>query len=303
MLNYSRKPVSQINWDGGNVNSFLLSKEEDTNIDWVTVESFGEEWTKFSSFSQEEINHIGNEYFDIIPKKLLNNKSYVLDVGCGTGRWTKYICDKVGFVEAIDPSKAVLSACQLLNDKKNVRISLAEVSALPFEDGSFDLVFSLGVLHHVPSTIQAIKDCVKKVKPNGYFLVYLYYNLDNRGILYKAAFNFSSIFRKIICNLPAKIKKVVCDIIAYTVYFPLIFVATTIKKILRNDWYKKLPLSYYVGKSINVIKNDALDRFGTPLEQRFSRVEIEEMMKAAGLVDIVFSERTPFWHAIGKREA
>ena len=49
------------------------------------------------------------------------------------------------------------------------------------------------------------------------------------------------------------------------------------------------------------MRTDALDRFGTRLEQRFSRNEIERMMTAAGLTDIVFSEREPYWVACGRK--
>ena len=64
---------------------------------------------------------------------------------------------------------------------------------------------------------------------------------------------------------------------------------------------KYIPLSYYHDKSFNIIRNDSLDRFGTPLEQRFSRNEIIEMMKSCGLEEIVVSEKEPYWHAIGKK--
>jgi hypothetical protein len=47
------------------------------------------------------------------------------------------------------------------------------------------------------------------------------------------------------------------------------------------------------------MRTDALDRFGTRLEQRFSRTQIEQMMITAGLKDIRFSEREPFWVACG----
>jgi hypothetical protein len=47
------------------------------------------------------------------------------------------------------------------------------------------------------------------------------------------------------------------------------------------------------------MRTDALDRFGTRLEQRFTRVEMERMMKEAGLAQIRFSEREPFWVACG----
>ncbi len=59
------------------------------------------------------------------------------------------------------------------------------------------------------------------------------------------------------------------------------------------------PLSAYRNSGFYVMRTDALDRFGTRLEQRFTRVEIEAMMESAGLEDIRFSESTPFWCAVG----
>ena len=69
-----------------------------------------------------------------------------------------------------------------------------------------------------------------------------------------------------------------------------------------GEWTKYIPLSYYMGKSMNIIRNDARDRFGTPLEKRFSRDEIYQMMSDCGLTDIVFSEKMPCWHALGKKQ-
>lgn len=274
---------------------------DDTNIDMVTVESFGEEWDKFASFSEAEISQVGNEYFDIIDLNSLQN-ARVLDVGCGTGRWTKFIARHVAHVDAIDPSKAIVSAAHLLENEDNVRLSQAGVSNLPFADESFDLVFSLGVLHHIPDTEQAMKDAVKKVKKGGQFLVYLYYSLDNKGTVYKFIFHTSTLFRRVISKMPQGLKSVVCDIIAFTVYLPFIGLGRLVKGISpKSKAYQKVPLSYYIGKSLNIVRNDALDRFGTPLEQRFSRKEIEQMMCNSGLENIRFSEQTPYWHAVGTK--
>src|ERR1035437_1860910 len=92
---------------------FHLNEE---NIDWKTVHSFGEEWSKFKSFSDEEIKNAGDQYFDIISDSILNKDSYVLDVGGGTGRWAKYLAPKVKFVESIDPSTAIFAADELLKE-------------------------------------------------------------------------------------------------------------------------------------------------------------------------------------------
>ena len=50
------------------------------------------------------------------------------------------------------------------------------------------------------------------------------------------------------------------------------------------------------------MKTDALDRFGTKLEQRFTKDEINEMMLSAGLINIKFSDKIPYWVAVGEKK-
>lgn len=103
--------------------------------------------------------------------------------------------------------------------------------------------------------------------------------------------------------MPKGLKHFICDIIAVTIYLPFILLAKVVKLCTaKSQLYKKVPLSYYLNKSFTVIRNDALDRFGTPLEHRFSKSQIEAMMTEAGLGDIVFSDNEPYWHVIGKRK-
>jgi hypothetical protein len=47
---------------------------------------------------------------------------------------------------------------------------------------------------------------------------------------------------------------------------------------------------------------DALDRFGTRLEHRFTKDEIQSMMKISGLESITFSDSTPYWVALGFKQ-
>ncbi len=301
MLKYTSVASSNIEVDSTSIASFI--KKEEQNIDWKTVESFGNEWSIFNSFDDEEVALIGNDYFDILPPQLEDKHTVALDAGCGSGRWSKFLSDKVGFIEAIDPSSAVFTAVKLLKGVSNVRVTQASIDHIPFEDNSFDLVFSLGVLHHIPDTRQAISRCVAKVKPGGYFLVYLYYDLDNRGFLYKIIFKISNMLRKVISRLPAKTKVMACNLIAVSIYGPLVYFCRFLDKInVPKRIIDKIPLSYYRKTSFTIIKNDALDRFGTPLEKRFSKVEIGEMMHGAGLSEITFSSKAPFWHAIGRKK-
>lgn len=298
MINYTSAPISTVNVSDKVIASFITGG--DNNIDEKTVQSFGNEWDRFNDFSEMEIDYIGNEYFDIVSDKHISNRSLVLDVGCGSGRWTKFIAPKVGFVEAIDPSSAVIQAAKMNAGAGNVRITQASVEHIPFPDNSFDLVFSLGVLHHIPDTQSAMNACVRKVRQDGHFLVYLYYDLDNRGILFRTVFRLTNIVRMLISKMPDKIKEFTCDIIAAMVYWPLAKFSKLLKS-LDFSFYKKIPLSYYSDKSFYIMRNDSLDRFGTPLEQRFTKEQIHQMMTKAGLTDIQFSNNAPFWHAIGKK--
>ena len=295
---YTKKPIKTTMYGNKSVSIFEI---ENDNIDMETVDSFGAEWSKFNNFSEKEINLAGDQYFDIVSPDIYSGKS-VLDVGCGTGRWSKYLASKVRILEAIDPSDAVISAAKLLQNEKNIRISKASVNGIPFPDNSFDFVFSLGVLHHIPDTQNAMYECVKKVKSGGYFLVYLYYDFDNRGKFYKLLFLASNLIRRVVCILPSTLKKAACDLLALLVYLPIISISKFLLLIGVKKIIKHIPLSYYADKSINIIRNDSLDRFGTPLEQRYSQKEIYQMMSSCGLNDIIFSKNEPFWHAIGRKK-
>ena len=271
------------------------------NIDSDVVKAFGEEWGKFAVHTDESVRELRKEYFDIVDETMVNKDSYMIDIGCGSGRWTDYFTDKAGFIEAIDPSEAVLVADNMLGKNKNVRVTKASVDTIPWPDETFDFGMSIGVLHHIPDTRQALIDCVKKIKIGGHFYVYLYYKFDNRGFLFKSIFYLSNILRLIISRLPIGAKKIVCDILAALVYWPLSRFAGLLHKINLHKLAKKIPLEPYYNKPFYNLRNDCLDRFGTKLEQRFLKSEVEEMMTAAGLSEIVFGEQSAFWHAVGKK--
>ena len=270
------------------------------NADAKTVDSFGEEWNRFASFTDEQIKTAGNQYFDIVTEKMLNATSTVLDIGCGTGRWSKFISPRVKFVEAIDPGEAVKAAQAFTKPCGNVHITQAGFGGIPFEKGSFDFVFSLGVVHHLPDTQAAIREAAEMVKPQGWLLLYIYYALDHRGGFFKFIFSCADLLRKLISKFPKGLKFFTCELIAIFIYGPFILLTKFVKLFGGNAW-KKIPLSYYAGQPWRISRNDALDRFGTPLEKRFSKKEIETMLVNSGLRNICFSENEPYWHVVAQK--
>jgi SAM-dependent methyltransferase len=269
------------------------------NIDPKTVASFGDEWKRFdqSGMSKEEANKVFSEYFAIFPWDALPPDAQGFDMGCGSGRWALWVAPKVGRLHCIDPSTAIEIARANLLAHDNVSFHHESVDSQCLSPNSQDFGYSLGVLHHVPNTADAICSCVDLLKPGAPLLLYLYYAFDNRRFWFRAIWKASDIFRKLIYRLPPVFKHLTTDAIALLVYMPLAVLSSLMEGLGLNVC--SIPLSYYRNHSFYTMRTDARDRFGTPLEQRFTRHQIREMMECAGLVNVCFSDAAPYWCAIG----
>ena len=271
------------------------------NLDIATVESFGDEWARFdqSNLSDAEAGRIFDDYFSIFPWADLSANASGFDMGCGTGRWARLAAPRVGHLHCIDPSSALNVARAALAGESNVSFHAASVDDQPLPLNSQDFGYSLGVLHHVPDTFGAIRSCVAMLKPGSPLLIYLYYAFDNRSPLFRLIWRCSDMLRRGICRLPAKPKHLITDLLATILYWPFARLAWLIEHLgFRVD---SLPLAYYRNHSFYTMRTDSRDRFGTPLEQRFTKAQITEMMEQAGLVDVIFSMRAPFWCAVGRK--
>lgn len=271
-----------------------------TNVDVKTVEGFGEEWSKFdqSELDERERLQIFESYFKVFPWEDLPENAKGFDLGCGSGRWAKSVAPRVGKLFCIDASASALEVAKAnLQNQANCEFHNASVAEMPLEDNSMDFGYSLGVLHHIPDTLEGIRQCAAKLKKGAPFLVYLYYAFDNRPAWFRALWKISDLFRQFIAKLPTGLKHPLAEIIAVTVYFPLARTALLLEKTGLN--VSAFPLSLYRDKSFYTMRTDALDRFGTRLEQRFTRWQIEEMMTQAGLEKVRFSDEMPFWCAVG----
>jgi ubiquinone/menaquinone biosynthesis C-methylase UbiE len=258
------------------------------NMDAETVASFGDEWSRYdqSSMSYSEASEIFMAYFSIFPWDMLPSNPVGFDMGCGSGRWAKFVAPKVGRLNCIDPSSALDIARRNLIDFKNVEYIKASVSESGIPINSQDFGYSLGVLHHVPDTESAINSCVSILKSGAPLLVYLYYAFDNRGWVYRLLWRASDLVRRIICKLPSRFKHLVTDVIAAIVYFPLARLSLLLDKVGINA--ASIPLFYYRNHSFYTMRTDSRDRFGTPLEQRFTKQQIKSYMERSGLININF---------------
>jgi SAM-dependent methyltransferase len=275
------------------------------NIDRDVVRDFGDEWARFDQDGADmgELKKLFEQYFSIFPWGSLPPDAVGFDLGCGSGRWAYFVAQRVGKLHCVDPAAAALEvAKRKLEQCRNCDFHQAGVDELPFADESMDFAYSLGVLHHVPDTKKALADCVKKLRPGAAMLLYLYYAFDNRPFWFKAIWHGSDIVRRVVSRMPPEPKVAVTNFLAYAVYWPLSRASRAFERFERFGVdVSAFPLSAYRDKTMYTLKTDARDRFGTRLEQRFTRSQITDLMVAAGLNDIRFREDAPYWCAVGTK--
>lgn len=272
------------------------------NLDARTVAGFGEEWSHYdqSGAPESDLRAVWEAYFRIFPWDALPAGAQGFDLGCGSGRWARFVSERVGRLHCIDASAGALDVARRnLRERRNCEFHHASVDGIPLADGSMDFGYSLGVLHHVPDTVAGLRSCVAKLKPGAPFLVYLYYAFDNRPAWFRALWRASDAGRRMVSRLPRAMRMTVTEVIALSVYWPLARTARVLEALGRN--VASFPLSAYRKRSLYTMRTDALDRFGTPLEQRFTADQVRTMMQRAGLTRITVSPDVPFWCAVGYR--
>ena len=261
-----------------------------------TIQSFGDEWAKFdqSMLEKDELDTITSRYFDIFPKKNLNKNAIGFDLGCGSGRFSLYLINKIKTLHCIEPSSAIEIAKKKLAKYDNCVFHNVSVYNMEIQNNSMDFGISLGVLHHVDDTLEGLKSCNKILKSGAPFLLYLYYAFDNKPFWFRLIWKLSNVVRLLISSMPKQIKFILSEIIALFIYLPLSRLSKFIEKNFKIN-VDNIPLSAYRNLSYYTMRTDSLDRFGTKIEKRFTKKQIIQMLTEAGFIKFKFSNEIPFW--------
>lgn len=199
------------------------------------------------------------------------NTTLMLDVGCGTGRFAEIALRYGATVVGIDLSLAVEAAYMNTGRHPNMHIVQADVFKLPLKREIFDVIYSLGVLHHTPDCRKAFDQLPRHLKPGGRLLITVYM-LANR--VYIASSNF---WRRLTTRLPKRMLYAFCHIAA-----PLYYIY-------------KVPGLYHLGMAVFPINMDpdwrwrVLDTFDTysPRYQSYhTHPEVFAWFEEAGLRNI-----------------
>ena len=138
--------------------------------------SFGFQWHRYQR-TQLDHDEVRESESHFLAKTALRPEDLkgklVLDVGCGMGRFAEVATRWGARVVGVDLSAAAEVAAKNLAERDFVAFQ-ADVFALPFALESFDIIYSIGVLHHTPDCEAAVKTLDKYLKPGGLLVVWLY---------------------------------------------------------------------------------------------------------------------------------
>ncbi len=252
--------------------------------------TFGEEWKTYNKILPQHHDEF-KLYFDLIDLPALESKR-ICDLGCGIGRWSYFLKDIAKEIVLIDFSESIFEARKNLSESDNMIFIMADVLDLPFQDDTFDFMFCLGVLHHIPSpALQSVRK-LSRLAPE--FLVYLYYALDNRSTLYKLIFYFINLIRKLTCKITSPTaRSILTEVLMWSLYIPTIFIGKIL--FMLGVSASKVPFnSVYGHMNLGRIRQDVYDRFFTSIEQRVSKKEIHKL--ADTFSEIIVSDDLPYWH-------
>jgi len=247
-----------------------------------TKKSFGYQWTAFSEMACNFEENFMNYIWPVEPTYFKGKLG--LDVGCGFGRHIYNAAVFGAKMVGVDISEAIDSAQKNTHTLDNVHLVQSDIYNMPLRKESFDFVYSIGVLHHLPDPEKGFQALLPLARPGGAIFVWVYSSKRKITIF------FLEILRRITCKLPFGFTRFVSFIAAsidyclfilpYKILSKVPFAGRLLSKVTfqRIKVYQKYPFQ--------VIYADWFDRLSPPLRFYYDKPDIEEWFKKAGLKDI-----------------
>ena len=263
----------------------------------LTAERFGYEWTKFAENYDIYKDQFLDWIFPVTPDFF--KEKIILDAGCGKGKHS-VIAESFGAraVAAVDYGMgSIASARHYIKEHaghpEKIQLIRGDIRRLPFKPKSFDYIYSVGVLHHLPSPKEGFLKLVSLVKPGGSMSVWVY-GYEGTGLVRHTV---EPVRKYVTSKMPEGLLLIISWFITLPVYIVTKFVYRPISTVAPT-LYKKLPMAAYVKMWFNFpfkeIWNTPYDQLITPITHYISRSDIDDWLKTAGITKYKVTQRMGF---------
>jgi SAM-dependent methyltransferase len=218
--------------------------------------------------------------FSDVPFDELSDK-VGLDAGCGTGRFSRFLAERLGTLVALDGSAAVEAAVRNLRGFANVSVVRGDFRTPPLAAESFDFVCCIGVLHHLEDPEDGFRALVRLVAPGGLLLVFVY-SRPGPGTVRAGLVGVSTALRRIAVHLPRPLLRALSVPIAAALYVVVVAPGRFGDR-AGVAALSSLPLKLYRTGPAWTLWHGVFDVLNAPLERRYTWPELRVWYERAGM--------------------
>jgi SAM-dependent methyltransferase len=247
---------------------------------------FGWEWAAYAEILPEYEEQFRRWTVHLSPEDWRGK--FFLDVGCGMGRnsyWPMTFGAAGGMALDVD-QRSLASARRTLAPYPQVEVRERSAYALN-EENRFDIVFSIGVIHHIEAPERALAAMVKAAKPGGKVLIWVY-GRENNGLIVHL---LTPLRKLLFSRLPI-------GIVHHLSLYPSLGLWLALRLGLNSIEYfrllRRLPFQH--------LRSIVFDQMLPKIANYWARDTVEAMMRGSGLSDIKLAWVNEMsWSAIGTK--
>lgn len=248
------------------------------------AESFGYQWKSFSK-TQLKLRNAEAEFrmkTRLEPEDMKGK--LVLDVGCGMGRFAEVATRWGARVIGIDLSAAAEVAAENLSDRDFVALQ-ADVFSLPFPPESFDLIYSMGVLHHTPDCEKAFKNLPQYLRRGGKIAIWVYSG-------YNKWYRFSDVYRKVTHRMSSSTLHRLLRVLVPFLYGTdrVLRAIPLLGRPIAGAVHHLFPISRHPNAQIRVL--DTLDWYSPKYQSKHTYEQVFRWFESCGLENLVVADNS-----------
>jgi len=259
--------------------------------------SFGYQWSVFGEMSCDFRDNFLNYIHPLAPPFFEGKLG--LDAGCGFGRHIYHAAQFGAEMVGLDISAAIDVARQHTKNLPNVHLLQADIHRPPFRPQTFDFVYSIGVLHHLPDPRQGFWALRPLLKPGGAIFIWVY-SKERRRVIQAL-----ELVRRATTRLPYGLLRRLCFLAAAVDWLFFILPYKAARRLpATQGWVEKAAfprVKLYSQYPFQVVYADWFDRLSAPIRWYYEAPELRAWFEGAGLSLVRITPTGRYgWRAYGE---